>query len=352
MDGRAERVRDFRDLHGLTQADLAERIGLSQPVISAVEKGRQDPDNLIDRICAEYGIADTFFLRGRRQLLDQATGSIRYRRRSRASAKATTRATALFAELYDAINVLGPIAGLRRSRLEGPYGDAPEEAAEEVRQLMRLHDHEPVPNMIRRVENLGVIVFPLTFGDVAIDDSMVGHDGMSAWDDSWDLPAIGYLPTRKGDRLRLTIGHELGHLVLHRLDGGQVSGPELKQIEKEATEFAGALLLPLPALRAALPPGQRVTLDKLKSLKVGWGISMGALIMRCFTADIIDEDRKTSLWKQMSSMRYRKDEPGHVGLEHPELLSAVVQRALAKSPSSVESLGIVEAQLTAAQATP
>jgi len=39
----ADLLRALRRRHGLTQADLAQRAGTSQPVISAYERGQRDP---------------------------------------------------------------------------------------------------------------------------------------------------------------------------------------------------------------------------------------------------------------------------------------------------------------------
>ncbi len=49
-------IRDARQRHGLTQAELAHRIGSSQPVISAYEHGTRDPSlSTLRRIVAGTG---------------------------------------------------------------------------------------------------------------------------------------------------------------------------------------------------------------------------------------------------------------------------------------------------------
>lgn len=41
----ARRIRAFRKLKGLTQADLAEQLGVSISILGAIERGNRIPDN-------------------------------------------------------------------------------------------------------------------------------------------------------------------------------------------------------------------------------------------------------------------------------------------------------------------
>src|SRR5680860_97947 len=327
MSENGERVRDFRGLHGLTQAELAKRIGVSQPLLSQVERSHAAAEHVIEAIISEFDIGPAFFTRGRPGLHNEYTGSVRYRRRSRTKTSATKRATGLFTELYDSVNVLAPHVGLTSAKFNQLHGSATniEAAARVVRAAMKLDEFEPVPNVIRRCENLGIVVVPLAFGDEDVDASMVGHDGMSAWEDPLDVPVIGYFPGATGDRQRHTIAHELGHLIIHRDLVGAVSASKAKQVEGEASRFASALLLPAPPLTAALRRNH-VTLGTLLSLKSGWGVSIASLIMRAVDLGLIDDHKKTSLWKQMSVRGWRKREPGKVAIEEPRLFSEILRR--------------------------
>lgn len=327
MSELGERVRDFRDFYGLTQAELARRIGVSQPLLSQLERGQAPAEDVVEGIVSEFNIGSAFFSRGRPSLHNEHTGSMRYRRRSRTKASATRRATALFAELYDSVNVLAPHVGLtsvRFNRIEGSADDI-EAAATTVRAAMQLDEFQPVPNVIRRCENLGIVVVRLDFGDESVDAGMVGHDGMSAWETPLDVPVIGYFPGASGDRQRHTIAHELGHLILHRHLVGAVTAGKAKQIEAEASRFASALLVPASPFRAALTR-ERVTLGTLLSLKAGWGVSIGSLIMRAADLGLIDDHKGASLWKQMSVRGWRKHEPGKVGIEEPKLFGEMIRR--------------------------
>ena len=95
-------------------------------------------------------------------------------------------------------------------------------------------------------------------------------------------------------RRAFTIGHEFGHYILHRTlieqadayDGGiycdensvdrrNGTGPE-----KEADEFAAALLMPFHDFRRQLPAKDRPDFDLLSSLATRYGVSLTAVILR------------------------------------------------------------------------
>ena len=106
-----------------------------------------------------------------------------------------------------------------------------------------------------------------------------------------------------GDRQRFTLAHEICHLVLHS------RRRHVKNPEAEANRFAAALLV--PRNRAEEMFAEEVTLGDLRQMKVRWGISIQALIMRAANLALMDEKRKASLFKQLSSRGWRKNEPGY-----------------------------------------
>jgi Zn-dependent peptidase ImmA (M78 family) len=106
--------------------------------------------------------------------------------------------------------------------------------------------------------------------------------------------AIMYHQEQSPGRRAFTIGHEFGHYVLHRtlmeqgdgFDGGiycdedsivRRSGTGL---EKEADEFAAALLMPFHDFRRQLPAKDRPDFDLLSRLATRYGVSLTAVILR------------------------------------------------------------------------
>ncbi|RUW00649.1 ImmA/IrrE family metallo-endopeptidase, partial [Mesorhizobium sp. M1A.F.Ca.IN.022.05.2.1] len=106
--------------------------------------------------------------------------------------------------------------------------------------------------------------------------------------------AILYNTDQSSGRRAFTIGHELGHYVLHRTlieeddsydhgiycDENSVVRREGLGIEKEADEFAAALLMPFHDFRKQLPAKDRPDFQILSRLAQRYGVSLTATILR------------------------------------------------------------------------
>ncbi len=104
---------------------------------------------------------------------------------------------------------------------------------------------------------------------------------------------IFYNGSASPERIRFTIAHELGHLILHRAqqirvecDKGAVTSGQLddRNIEREANEFASNLLMPIDALRRLLGDQRKVTLHLLSDIARTFEVSFEALCLRFIEA--------------------------------------------------------------------
>jgi Zn-dependent peptidase ImmA (M78 family) len=105
---------------------------------------------------------------------------------------------------------------------------------------------------------------------------------------------IVYHRNQSSGRRAFTIGHELGHYVLHRkliedsadYDGGiycdenSIVHRNGSGLEKEADEFAAALLMPFHDFRKQLPPKQSPDFDGLGRIAKRYGVSLTATVLR------------------------------------------------------------------------
>ena len=100
--------------------------------------------------------------------------------------------------------------------------------AQSIRQLWLL-PRGPVDDVTSLLETAGVIVIGFDFGtDLCDGFSQHGSD---------NLPPIIFTNTRQPkDRLRFSLVHELGHIVMHRLPN--------PNMEAEANRFAAEFLMP------------------------------------------------------------------------------------------------------------
>ena len=61
-----DKIKELREKSGMTQTDLAERVGVSKSVVSAYEKGIRNPSNkVLEQIAEIYGVSLlSFFEKG------------------------------------------------------------------------------------------------------------------------------------------------------------------------------------------------------------------------------------------------------------------------------------------------
>jgi Zn-dependent peptidase ImmA (M78 family) len=118
---------------------------------------------------------------------------------------------------------------------------------------------------------------------------------------------------------------------LHRgVDEAELEDPKfLKVIESEADRFAGAFLLP----RASFPNEvYTLRLDAFVELKRRWRVSIQAMVHRCADLGIATADQTLNLYKQISSRKWRTneplDDPDVLPLEQPKLLRRAVEMIL------------------------
>src|SRR5207253_274668 len=158
------------------------------------------------------------------------------------------------------------------------YKSGPEEIAQLVRSAWMI-PMGPVQNMTEAIENAGGIV-------VRMDFQTRQADALSEWIPGFPpLFLVNSDPGIPGDRLRLTLAHEVAHAVMHRYPN-----PEM---EDQANSFAAEFLMPRRQIRASL---YNLTLAKLVQLKRIWKVSMAALIHRAFELKTITEAQRKYLY--------------------------------------------------------
>ena len=199
--------------------------------------------------------------------------------------------------------------------------------AAEVRVELGVDNDGPVEDVLRMLERHGVVCarFRLEAADV------------SAFSVPLDRRAFLVLKEQreaKLDRDRFSACHELAHMVLHQ--PGQSLAT--KDVEGEANDFAAEFLMPEGAIRSELP--SRVEWPKLLQLKQRWGVSMGALLYRAKTLDVMGEATYVQAMRTMSARGWRHDEPGTVSaIESPTLLSKAMSIAGLTAPDVAAATG-------------
>jgi Zn-dependent peptidase ImmA (M78 family)/DNA-binding XRE family transcriptional regulator len=307
----------------LSKVQLASMVGTSPSSITKWSSGDQVPElKTLEKLAEVVNILPEWFTR---PMLEKLPTPLF---RSMASAHATARnmlearlawaqeIAVAFMEFVDYPDLNLPIRNF--NCLEEITNEDIEKAASECRDRWRL-GRVAIQNLALASEGAGVILIREETGIAQIE-------GLSSWSNILDRPLVLLSADKdNGYRSRFDLAHEIGHLVLHRHIKQTIDQSRHKLMEKQASKFAGALLLPPEMFESELNSSY-LTLEDLLLLKSRWGVSVNAIIMRLKALDILSEETTTNLFKSISARWGRKKEPndGDRTPEQPHLLQRTI----------------------------
>jgi Zn-dependent peptidase ImmA (M78 family) len=297
-----------RGAQGMSQREVARRMGWSQGKGSKVENG------LIDLTLDE--VERLTFLNYPIEFYYNSETTEGFGSCCTFHRKRITTPIKSLEQLHDQINIRRiQVARLLRSaklpQPSFPRLDIDEfESAERIAQLLRATWQLPrgrIRSLVEVIENAGGIIVQCDFPTPKID---------AVSQRPRQLPPIFFLNRSKPvDRWRMSLAHELGHMVMH-------SVAPTENAEAEADDFASAFLLPdSEELRRDL---RNIDIRKAAALKLKWRVSMQALIVRAQKLGLITKERYTSLFVRLSQLGYRKHEPHELEEERPMRLRELI----------------------------
>jgi Zn-dependent peptidase ImmA (M78 family)/transcriptional regulator with XRE-family HTH domain len=307
-----------RDARGLTQLELAALLRVGQGTLSKYETGIGEPPDefFVSAISNVLGYQASFFSEPGRPY---GFPPFHYRKRKKLSGKALGRIVAemnirrIHIQKMIVSYEMKPstlIPEIDRSEYQGSMKRPlnVEDVARTIREMWML-PRGPIPSMVELIEFAGGIVVPCDFGTDHLDAMSQRIDGM---------PVLFFINMHvPADRLRHTLAHELGHMILHT-----IFPIDDDAMEDEADAFAGAFLVPADEVTPQL---RRFDLRQLANLKSYWKVSMAALAVRADRLKLITPYQKKMFWMEMSRLGYRKREPNEPPPESPRLLKEMVR---------------------------
>lgn len=326
-----------RELRALTQVELASQSGISQATISKLEGGlaAASSDHL-RRLADALDLPEEFFFQTDPVFGGGPSDLYHHRKRQSVSAKAMRQVYALSnkrrMELGHLLRSVEISCRIPRFSVE-EYGGRVDEIAQSVRAAWML-PAGPIENLTGAIEAAGGVVVMCEFSTPKVD-------AISQWLPG--LPPVFFVNSAMPrSRCRLTLAHELGHMVMH--------GTPRPAMEDEANQFAAEFLMPAKEIRPQL---RSLSLQKLASLKLFWKTSMAAILKHASRLKQISADQATRLWKQLSARGFRKHEPLEMDLplEQPTLLQELVAlhlNELGHSPEDIAKLVSLNAREVAA----
>lgn len=295
---RGELLRLGRQARRMTQQELAAASRVTQAFVSMVEEGLRFPSQEQVEVFAEaLGFPASFFAQTD-PVIGTGVGEVFHRRRK-----------SLVGKDLDRIHAWMNITTFAVRRLLRAVDWPPDElpvwslgtdvaSAEDAAEMLRARWYVPkgpIRSVSALLDRAGVLTIPTDFGTMEMD-------AIGQWPS--DLPPTVFANLGvPQDRLRFTLMHEIGHLVLHQRSTLQAVSDE---IEVEANLFAAAFLLPRKEIKPYL---RSLSLQKLASLKRHWRVAMSALLMRAKQLETISPAEERALWAEMGRNGWRKREP-------------------------------------------
>jgi Zn-dependent peptidase ImmA (M78 family)/DNA-binding XRE family transcriptional regulator len=323
----ADRIRQARLAAGLTLGSLGERVGVSHTAIQKYEKGLLTPSSgQLLKLARACNVRTEYYFRSHAVELRRPE----FRKTSTfgktAQEALKLRVVGLVEKRVELLSAfpeppLLPFA--LPSDLPDSIGtvEAVEAVADQVRNAWQL-GMNPIADLTDALEARGLLV-------IMVDEEHPGFSGLTAiahTGDGREYPIIAASNRWPGDRMRFTLAHELGHLLL---EGRLADGVDE---EKACDRFAGSFLVPRVAVRQLLGL-QRQALEwrELHALKHEFGLSMAGWLQRAKQCEVISTDIHLAMFKRFSAKGWRKNEPGEpLPIEHPRLFDQLVYRALAE----------------------
>ena len=321
---RGERLVALREIEGITQADLAKTLGVTSAALTHVVKGeRPFPESWARAASQAYAVPIEFFAVAP---TPADAGVLTYKKKADARVRDEKRVDRLYSEAARLFRHASTTSGYHSSLLPNPsdFDHDPEAIAAEVRRLIGAGPDDPIPNVIRVCERLGVGVVD-NLDPQENDDPR--HSGASRPSPFEDRPLIALTSHHSAAYKRFLVAHELFHLIADRdLDRPLTSTRDPR--EKRADRFAAALLLPGNVAKRRLTDS--MTLQGYLRVKADYGVEVKGLIHRAGELGIVTRDRERSLYIQWSSSGWRNNEPVQVPEEQPLLLAQALRKSEGK----------------------
>lgn len=322
----ASQMRNRRKVRRMSLRALRDVIGgvVSHEMLARYERGEVAPRaDVAERLRAVLGILDDVALP--MEPLQNIQFRARYelpKKEQDAIVAAATEHFNLYREVERRVGADTPF----RNPFEGAAPDfsgdtdVMEDVADELRRRWNL-GFGPLPNLCYLLERKGIKIFEVESGERKFSGFSAELGGcplicVARW-----LNDTIYLP-----RKRMTLAHELAHILFPSLDAAEGS-----EEEYYIQHFAGALLMPRAALFEALGNGPRdsVQLGELLELKHYFGASLKAIMIRAWQLGIVSPDAQARWEAYYASHRYLDKDPGAYAVpEHSERYRQLVARGV------------------------
>lgn len=296
-----------RESRGLSQKQLADNIKIAQGTLSKIEQNLKSVTNdILEGLSEVLDYPSNFFLEQEYiyppfQPFHRKRQSYSKKDEKTIEAKANIHRVHV-SKLLKSIEINDDVPNFDLD----DFNNQPDEVAIALRRYWSM-PKGPIENITDLLEQAGIIVFPIDFQTDKLDGFTIIAPRCA--------PIIFINTFFPGDRMRFTLCHELGHIVMH-------SRFPTQNAEDEANRFASEMLMPAKEIKSKLT---MLNIPKLAALKPYWKVSMSALLKRAGDLYTITKRQSQYLWIKMGP--YRKREPVNTDIprEEPKLFKELLR---------------------------
>lgn len=319
-----ERLRLARVALGLTLEQLGARVSATRQYLNQLEQGTKAPtEEMRDALADALSVGRHFF---------GLPANVGIRPEQCHFRKQRTTPLSVVSQVLARGTLLDGLVSKLDRELDLPevcFPDIPistldevEDAADAARAHWQLGTG-PISNMMRVVENAGAVVGFFS--------------GVSERVDALSIDSVRPMIIRSDAkpaacRLRFDLGHEAGHLIMHR---GVQTGD--RETEEQANRFASAFLLPRSAFVHEFPRSRLLNWSEIYDLKLRWKVSAAAILRRAYDLRMISADQYRTGCIHLSKTGQKRQEhfDDVIAGEVPELLPRALSTLEAAYPGSV-----------------
>lgn len=298
-----KRLTEIRAVRGITMEQLAGALGITKQMVSKYEDGKSIPQiEAIGKMAQVLSVPRKYLLK-ESVVLNSDSSTLFLRAPLSIPKKTRAYARTLSGWGYEISQVLENASQPFPSFSIDDQLTIPEKALELRRQWGL--GTKPVKNMVALLESHGFNIF-------TIDSPELKTEAYSQIVNSTPIIVINK-EMGTAVRQRFSLAHELGHIVLHRNMVDWEFDLRSKEIENEAQQFAEHFLLPAGGFDYSFSSPK---MEHLISLKKEWRVSLGALVMHCANAGLIDASKRDFLQRQINVRGWQRSEPLDKEIEH------------------------------------
>lgn len=301
-----------RESRGLTQSQLALNVkSLNQGNLSKMEQGILNiPVDILNEIAHILNYPKSFFYKSLPKI---PVHSFYYRKRLTIPKKISMIVDAkidlvrmIVSELLKSVD----IPEYTIPEIDVTEKGTPLDAARFIRTVLNINKG-PINEPVSILERNGVIV-------VFLKIETEKFDGITVFTDD-ERPIIIINENMPNDRKRFTIGHELGHLVMH-LPFRMFREPE--NLELEANKFSAEYNMPEIECRNDL---LNLKYNNLASIKEYWNLSKAAIIYRAKDIGTINLNTYQYLNIELGRRGEKKQEQINVPIDKPKIVNELLR---------------------------